>query len=953
MRSEGAFRTREEEAKELADENRIVAEIGRIVSSTQEIEEVYERFTEQVGKLIPFEGISINTIDQERDIVAFPYVSGIVNIGRPQGDTWRLTGSLAGEVLRTRSGIIIEVDGSAELRSRFPGLSRGYEAGLRSLMAVPLISKDDVIGAIIFRSTRSMVFSDRHLRIAQNIAAQIAGAVANVQLLAQYRRVAEALRESESRLRTILEHVQTGILIIDPETHKIVDANPIAVKLTRVPREKIVGSVCHQFVCPAESGQCPITDLGQTVDNSERILLTADGGTCPVIKSVIPITLGGRIHLLESFVDITGRKRTEDALRESEKRYRALAESAQDLIFIVDDSGCVQYVNPAGATRLGFRNYAIQGKNIKELFSPDEAARLRHNVNKVVQHGRPLKIEDTIRFSEGETWLETQLVPIENESEGHEVRAVLGVSRDVTERRRSEEVLRKSEAMYQKLFHEAPVGYHELDTDGRITQVNETELKMLGYAANEMIGRFAWDFLVEKEAVQQTIHAKFSGSVKPGQIFERTSIRKDGSTFPVAIEGAFIRDAAGNVIGIHTTVQDITERKRAESERRSLEEQLQQSQRLEAIGQLAGGIAHDFNNILGVILGYSDLIEGQLQPAHPLHAQALEIKNAAKRAAALTRQLLAFSRKQILQTEIVDLNTLIVNMDKMLRRVIGEDIFLNIHLAKDLGAIRADPGQIEQVIMNIIVNARDAMPSGGELTMETAPIDLDEHHASEYIGLRAGSYSLITITDTGIGMTREVQSRIFEPFFTTQEKDRGTGLGLPTAYGIVKQSGGNISVYSEPGKGSTFKIYLPKVEGASQENEPSSTATEQPLSGSEIILLVEDEEILRKFVRLSLLKKGYTVLQAAHGEEALRIVEQHRDTRIQLLLTDVVMPGMSGHELAAFLESSRPEMKVLYMSGHTEDAVFRRGVMEKAMNFIPKPFTGDQLSEKVRQILDS
>jgi len=394
------------------------------------------------------------------------------------------------------------------------------------------------------------------------------------------------------------------------------------------------------------------------------------------------------------------------------------------------------------------------------------------------------------------------------------------------------------------------------------------------------------------------------------------------------------------------------EHKRAEEDAlRQSEEQLRQSQKMEAIGRLAGGISHDFNNLLTAIIGYSEFLLFRLDQEDPLRKYAEEIKKAGERASSLTRQLLAFSRKQVLQPEVLDLNIIVADLDNMLRRLIGEDIELVTLLEPDLGAVKVDPGQMEQVIMNLAVNARDAMPYGGKLIIETANVDLDELYARQHSPIRPGHYVMLAVSDNGCGMDKETLSHIFEPFFTTKEQGKGTGLGLSTVYGIVKQSEGFIWVYSEPGTGTTFKIYLPQVQGAERWPKTSPLTTRMQ-RGSETILLVEDEEVVRELVGKLLPVNGFTVLAARNGSEALAICQQHKGP-IHLLLTDVVMPQMSGRQLAAHLSKLHPEMKVLYMSGYTDDAIIRHGVLEPGLAFIQKPFTIDTMIQKVREVLDS
>jgi PAS domain S-box-containing protein len=495
------------------------------------------------------------------------------------------------------------------------------------------------------------------------------------------------------------------------------------------------------------------------------------------------------------------------------------------------------------------------------------------------------------------------------------------------------------------------VGYLEYDGQGRITDVNRTDLEMLGFTAEEMIGRPVWTFNVEEEVAREQVRAKLAGALPPGVNLERTYRRKDGSTFPGLCQDRLILDETGRIKGIRCTIQDITKLKQAEEHKASLEEQLRQSQKMEAIGRLAGGIAHDFNNLLTVINGYIHLSLLDLAPDDPMKGNIDQIQGAANRASNLTRQLLAFSRRQILDPKVLDLNGVLRDLYQILRRVIGEDIELVTLLDENAGRVKADPGQIEQVIMNLAVNARDAIPNGGNLIIEIADVELDKEYARSHVSVKPGPYVRLTVSDTGVGMTPEVRERIFEPFFTTKESGKGTGLGLSTVYGIVKQSGGNIWVYSEPGHGTVFKIYLPRVDEPAAGREGEKMELKESPCGNERILLVEDEEAVRELAAEFLRRHGYTVLEAQDGEGALLICGDHRGP-IDLLLTDVVMPGMSARELSERLVSLRPETKVLYMSGYTDDAIVHQGILEKGIDFIQKPFSLAGLAKRVREVLD-
>nr|MBA2556331.1 PAS domain S-box protein [Chloroflexota bacterium] len=424
---------------------------------------------------------------------------------------------------------------------------------------------------------------------------------------------------------------------------------------------------------------------------------------------------------------------------------------------------------------------------------------------------------------------------------------------------------------------------------------------------------------------------------------------RDGHEIPMEVSfGEAVREGRRIFTGI---VRDVSERHQAQEALRRSQEQLQQSQRMEAIGRLAGGIAHDFNNLLTAITGYSDLLLSDLTPGHPMRDDISEIKRTADRAAVLTRQLLAFSRRQVLEPRVLDLNRVVADMEPMLQRLIGEDVTLVSLLDPRLRRVKADPGQLEQVVMNLAVNSRDAMPSGGLLTIETSNVEMDEQDAMEHLDLAPGRYVMLAVSDSGMGMDSETQSHLFEPFYTTKEQGKGTGLGLATVYGIVTQSGGTIWVYSELARGTTFKIYMPDAADVTETYEPVEQPA-APLGGSETILLTEDDPAVRALAHQVLLRKGYNVIEAPAPSQAILVAERFTG-RIHLLLTDVVMPEMGGPELARRLISRRPEMKVLFMSGYTEDAIVHHGVLNSGVEFLQKPFSPDMLARRVRAVLDT
>jgi two-component system cell cycle sensor histidine kinase/response regulator CckA len=518
----------------------------------------------------------------------------------------------------------------------------------------------------------------------------------------------------------------------------------------------------------------------------------------------------------------------------------------------------------------------------------------------------------------------------------------------------SEVLVRKLEdklELFRAIFTIDPSAMFLLSPSYAILELNTSAEKALDVRGEDVLDKSFVDCFVpqaHRAAFIEQIETAFSGSTM--RDFESTVRLADGSERTLVWNAQRIMRASGIVEGVLLIGNDITARRSAEKQRAQMEDQFRQAQKMEAIGQLAGGVAHDFNNILSAIMGYSDLMRLQLKKDDPLMEKVDQIVKCSDRAAWLTRQLLAFSRKQVLEPKVLNLNQVVSNVEKMLHRLIGADIELVTALAPDLGRVKADPGQIEQVIVNLVVNSRDAMPDGGKLTIETANVVLDENYAQQHVASVPGHYVMIAVSDTGCGMDEATMTRIFEPFFTTKEKGKGTGLGLATVYGIVKQSGGNIWCYSEPGKGTTFKVYLPQVMDEVPAAVPQKKGA-KTACGTETILIAEDEETIRELASEMLSIAGYKVIPAANGGEALLACKNFKGT-IHLLLTDVVMPQMSGKQLVQSLLELRPGLKVLFTSGYTDDAIVHHGFLDEGTPFLQKPFNMDTLTRKVRDVLD-
>jgi two-component system, cell cycle sensor histidine kinase and response regulator CckA len=630
-------------------------------------------------------------------------------------------------------------------------------------------------------------------------------------------------------------------------------------------------------------------------------------------------------------------------LLENQQVFRLISENAADMIAVVDVQGQRIYNSQSYEKILGYSPDDLQKSSSFEQIHPDDRERVRVASLEARRTGAGKTLEFRMRHKDGGWRVVESTASVISSSGGVPDKLVI-VSRDITDRKRALEALRISEGSFRSLVEDAPYGIYQADDEGRFLRVNPALQRMLGYSTiEELLGvnleKEIFRRLEDFRTMQETLHS--FDEFKELEIEWR---KKDGTPITVQCSGRRVKDEDGGSAFHEVFAEDVTDK-------RVLEGRLRMAGKMEAIGRLSGGVAHDFNNILGVMIGYSQLLKRKLAREQELSEYAAEIEKAGQRAASLTRQLLAFSRQQILTPTVLDLNALIADMEKMLPRLIGEDIAVRIALETGLGTVKADRGQVEQVLMNLAVNARDAMPTGGTLNIQTANKQLDEFYCREHPGAKPGRYIMLDVSDSGIGMDRETITHIFEPFFTTKELGKGTGLGLATVYGIVKQSDGYIGVNSSPGEGTSFQIFLPRVDEPVAP-APTIVALTPQAQGSETILMVEDSEPLRKLAKSLLEGHGFHVLAARNGEEALELARQHSES-IQLLLTDVVMPGINGRVLAERLQTTRPKTKILYMSGYTDSFIAGHGVLDQKTNLLYKPFTEEQLIERVRSVLDT
>jgi len=1003
------------------------------------------------------------------------------------------------------------------------------------------------------------------------------------------RQAEEALKVGEAEQRAILNAVQAGIVIVDPETHVIVKVNPRAAELIGEPVEQLVGSICHKHICPVEQGRCPVTDLGQVVDSSERVLLTADGAKLPIIETVVPIILGGHKHLLESFVDISSLKQAEEARRASDERYRLLADHADDFVLLNHVDGRRLYVSPSFYRVTGWTLEDLQSTAWRTRIHPDDLP-LVEKAHAANLAGETTQIEYRMRCkNDSWLWVDTRCKPI-TDAEGR-VQQMLLWSRDITARKQAEAALQASEETLRLTTVSARDAIIMLDNEGKVTFWNNAAEQMFGYTRAEVLGRDLHSWHVP-ERYRQAFQKGFQHFQRTGQgaaigkTLELTALRKDGVEIPVELslsatelkgqwhslgimrditerkrteeklresearhralvealpdmlfrinrngviydykaesesalyvppeiflgkpfaevmphplaascraaieratasgkvqafeyklplaqgehdfEARVVVDQQGDATFI---VRDITERKRtAEAHKRlataveqaaeaivitdadatilyvnpafesitgytrqeavgqnprllksgrmnaafykqlwrtltsgevwhghfsnkrkdgtlydeeatispirdvagritnyvaikldathavQLEAQLRQAQKMEAVGRLAGGVAHDFNNILQVILGDCELLQTATASADPRRAQMQEIHESAQRAASLTRQLLAFSRRQMLTFKVVNLNDLILGMQKMLRRIIGEDIQVVTEMAAMHPLVMADAGQLEQVILNLAVNARDAMPSGGRLIINTAIVAYDKPDIHHLPNAQPGTFARLAITDTGTGMSSETVAHIFEPFFSTKGLGKGTGLGLSVIFGIVQQHNGWINVYSQEGCGTTFKIYLPLA--PAQPDEPGAARLEDALPAQghgERILVIEDEPAVRNLALHVLSAAGYQVFAVDCATKGLALFEKEQ-ARFDLLFSDVVLPDETGITLAEELRRQKPGLPVLLCSGYTDERSRWADIQKYGFHFLQKPYPSADLLRTVRRILDT
>ncbi len=690
----------------------------------------------------------------------------------------------------------------------------------------------------------------------------------------------------------------------------------------------------------------PVIILTGAINEDTAVECMKAGAADYVIKEHIKRLGQAVTHALEQKRLRLERRQAETALREGEERYRTLVRTLPDAITVTDAAGNITYVPPATVHFYGYEaEDEVLGRSILEWVHVDYHEKALGHMENVLAGGFITSQEYLLLKKDGSLFFGEVSASCLKDAQDQAIGLII-IVRDISERKQAEEQL-----LYQaNLLQNVSDAIIATDLSFKITSWNRAAEALYGWSASEVIGQPVDEILQSEyfdHQPEQVYQQLLERGIWKGEVIQK---HKDSTRINILASVSLIKDSTGKPVGAVAVNRDITKRKRAEEAQAKLEEQLRQAQKLESIGRLAGGIAHDFNNLLVPIIGYAELGQMELSPDSQLYTDLNKIKTAAERAANLTKQILAFSRRQVLEVQVFNLNEVIIEFQEMLRRLITEDIEVQIFLTPTPCLLQADRTQIEQLLLNLSVNASDAMPNGGKLIIETDNVYLDEAYAQTHPETQPGNYVMLSLSDTGQGMDTETQKHIFEPFFTTKEQGKGTGLGLAMVFGIVKQHQGNIWVYSEPGHGTTFRIYLPRAEETTQlavTTIPDSTS----VYGTETVLVVEDEPMVRKLACETLETYGYIVIEAESPNKGLQFAFAYEGV-IHLLLTDVIMPDMNGRELYEKLAVARPDLKVLYVSGYTDNVIVHHGVLDEGVNFLQKPFTVKSLTQKVRRVLD-
>jgi PAS domain S-box-containing protein len=919
-------------------ERQVMIEIIQALNLTSNLDELLERMHRALKSVVRAENFFIALHDNATGMFHFPFVADRHDVPPAPRKAGR---TCSAYVFRTGQTLLAN-------REKYDSLVKSGEIEMvgtppAAWLGVPLRTPSGTIGVLVVQSyDDENAYSERDIELIVSVASQIALAI-------ERKRGEDELRKREEEHAIIFNSAPAIIVCKDRESI-ILRANKAAGEFFGTSPELLHGKHVSE-VWPDADGVSEREDQEVMKTGHAKIgVLTGWRAASGEEKIIHTHRVPYRDHngkvagVIVFATDITEQRRSREMLDNIRQQNDLILQCAGEGICGVDRDGLCTMLNPAVTTLSGWTGEDLLGKHVQDVLHhsrPDGTRYTREEcpLLEMYRDGIPRRVYDEVFWRKDGTSFPVEYfaTPIQD---GGVVTGAVVTFRDVSEQHRARKVLRESEARYRLLVENAAYGIFRTAPDGKFLDANNALAIMLGYdSVAELLEVNISSVYAHPDARAPLIAATIEKGFADG--LEIEWIRKDGQPLMVRLSSRLIREPNGELC-FEGIVENVTEW-------RALETQLRQAQKMEAVGRLAGGVAHDFNNLLMVIKGHTELLMERVAPEHPDFRKIDQIKKAADRAAGLTRQLLAFSRMQVMQPRVMDLNNTISEMGKMLPRLIGEDIELAILTKPHLGHVKADAGQMEQVILNLTVNARDAMPSGGKLLIETSNVELDEAYARTHPPLVPGRFVMLAVTDTGIGMDAATQAHIFEPFFTTKEKGKGTGLGLATVYGVVKQSGGFVWVYSELGKGSTFKIYLPRVDEAAEADSEKKRREELP-RGTGTILLAEDEREVREVAREFLELAGYSVIEAKHGLDALELAEKHGGS-IDLLVTDMVMPGMGGRELANRLLAICPALKVIYMSGYTEYANFKNADFELHNVMLQKPFTRLVLAQAVHKIL--
>jgi two-component system cell cycle sensor histidine kinase/response regulator CckA len=940
-----------EDLKARAHGQRVIARVGQNAVLETAIDALMEKAAEAVADTLALERVVIFENVRGGEQMPLRACAGSL-LEAEERDQTPASDSFSRFALDTGDPVIV-TDLAAETRFEPPPLL--LELGVVSAVNVAIPGREHPWGVLGVRTTARRTFSDIDIDFLRTIASIVGSAIERRAYEESLRASRSGVAELNERLSAVIDASPVAIIEVDLD-RRVTVWNKVAEDIFGWTRDEVIGTILPST---PEHLVDELDDLiarvagGEQIFNFETERRRKDGTVFPYSISLAAHrnAEGKAVGIISLGTDLSVSKLTEEELSRSRELYRVVVENSHDMIAVLDPMGRFVFASPSYEQALGYGPEELVDVSPISLVHPSDVQRASDALRQVVTSQGAAVVELRMRHKRG-SWVFVEGTTTSVLGENGQLQSILMSFRDISERRIAEEELREAEARYRLLVEQLPlITYINVPGEsGRWVYLSPQLEEILGYKPADWTS----DFRNFEQAIhhddRERVTAERAASGGKGRIgLEYRLMAKDGRAVWVRDEAVVVRDLSGKPLYVQGYLLDISAEREAESERRRLEAQLLHSQKMEAIGRLAGGIAHDFNNLLTAITGYSELILSELDPVSSLARDTEEIKRAAEQAAAMTQQLLAFSRRQVLQPALLDPNEVIGHMEKMLQRLIGENIELVTELAPEIARIRSDRSQIEQVIMNLVVNARDAIAGGGRITIETSNVALDTPTVVG-LGLSPGEYIVTSITDTGCGMDDETMSHIFEPFFTTKGQGEGTGLGLATVHGIVEQSNGAIEVSSTLGDGSTFRVYLPAASEAADSDRTAIPLGE--VRGSETLLLVEDEVMVRQLVGRVLRELGYEVFETSCGEEALA-VSDNLERPIDLLVTDVVMPGMSGRELAELLTLSRPTTRVLFMSGYTEEAIVHRDTLGGEAEFLGKPFTPQELAHKVRYVLES